>query len=428
MAAVGATLAQEFAAGPSNYRELLSRLEPGDTLFLLAGEYHYGLPLHNLSGSADRPILITGDPGKTVFLARAGHNTVSIANAAYLIVKNLKLDGLGLRVDGVKCEGHAGWSHHITLENLQIFGHGHDQQIVGISTKCPAWGWVIRDNVVVGAGTGIYLGNSDGSDPFISGLIEGNVILNTLGYDLQIKHQNGRPDLPGMPAQASATVIRDNVFGKAQNAATGPMARPNLLVGHWPLEGKGAKDTYWIGNNLFYENPVEALFQGEGRFVLRDNLFINSVGDAVHVQPHNDIPREVVVANNLVLASGDGIRVLSKPARPSRVWVDGNVVAAGQSLLGGFRSHNHVYSLPRLSNPLAEWERSKPGQDWLGSHSMPVHDEAAAALELLTENLSWPTGSPPESAPTPWWQPLLRKLQTVDPTIPVQAPSADADE
>lgn len=64
------------------------------------------------------------------------------------------LDGRDLPVDAVKAEGHADWAHHITLENLliRVRGHGNNQQTVGISTKCPAWGWVIRDNEIIGAG------------------------------------------------------------------------------------------------------------------------------------------------------------------------------------------------------------------------------------------------------------------------------------
>ena len=134
----------------------------------------------------------------------------------------------------MKAEGHARFAHHITLEDLSIRGYGAGQQIVGISTKCPAWDWVIRNNVIVSAGTGIYLGDSDGSAPFVAGLIEGNLIRDTRGYNLQIKHQGARPDVPGMPSGPSVTVIRRNVFSKAQNAAAGELARPNVLVGHFP--------------------------------------------------------------------------------------------------------------------------------------------------------------------------------------------------
>ena len=89
----------------------------------------------------------------------------------------------------MKSERQARYAHHITLENLLIRGHGNNQQTVGISTKCPAWNWVIRGNTIIGAGTGMYLGDSDGSAPFVAGVIERNLIVDTIGYNLQIKHQ-----------------------------------------------------------------------------------------------------------------------------------------------------------------------------------------------------------------------------------------------
>ena len=135
---------------------------------------------------------------------------------ALCVIRNLVLEGNNVPVDGVKAEGHARWAHHITLENLVIRGHGNNQQTVGISTKCPAWNWVIRGVTIIGAGTGIYLGNSDGSAPFVAGLIERNLIVDSIGYNLQIKHQVARPDLPGHAGGQSTTIIRHNVFAKPE--------------------------------------------------------------------------------------------------------------------------------------------------------------------------------------------------------------------
>src|SRR5262249_5346580 len=160
-------------------------------------------------------------------------------------------------------EGHAAFAHHITLERLTIRGHGNNQQIVGISTKCPAWNWTIRGNTIVGAGTGMYLGDSNGSAPFVAGLIERNVVVDSTGYSLQIKHQVARPEVPGMPAGRNTTVIRHNVFAKPNSRAP-EAARPSVLVGHFPREGRGADDHYVIYGNFFYQNRNEALFQGEG--------------------------------------------------------------------------------------------------------------------------------------------------------------------
>ena len=56
--------AEVWQAAPANYRQLIPRLQPGDELQLAAGEYRRGLPVHRLSGTAERPVVITGaSPG-----------------------------------------------------------------------------------------------------------------------------------------------------------------------------------------------------------------------------------------------------------------------------------------------------------------------------------------------------------------------------
>lgn len=307
-------LAETIQANPQNYRQLLKTLQAGDSLLLVPGLYQNGLPVHQLLGRPGQIITIAAiDPQQPpLFQARRGHNTVSIIDSAYVTIRDLVLDGRNLPVGAVKAEGHAHWAHHITLEGLVIRGHGNNQQTVAISTKCPAWDWRIRGNVIESAGTGIYLGNSDGSDAFVGGVIEHNLITNTLGYNLQIKHQNKREAVAGMPTERRITTIRHNVFSKATGSGLPEMARPNVLVGHWPLTGAGQDDVYQVYGNFFYQNPHEALFQGEGNIGFYNNLLVNQSGDAVHIQPHNDVPREIDVFNNTVIAAGNGI-IIRKP-------------------------------------------------------------------------------------------------------------------
>ena len=159
--------AATYVATPSNYRSLVSLLLPGDTLVLEPGRYGRGLSLHNLNGTPENAIVIKGSrSGAAILVARRNANTISIVNSSYVEVRDLVLDGNGLFVDAVKAEGNSSWAHHITLEGLTIYRYGAHQQNSGISTKCPAWGWVIRNNVIKSAGTGMYLGDSDGSAPF----------------------------------------------------------------------------------------------------------------------------------------------------------------------------------------------------------------------------------------------------------------------
>lgn len=323
-------------AAPENYRARLSQLEPGDVMRLAPGDYLDGLPIHRLNGRPEARIRIAGRDARNRprFVARRGNNTVSIVDSSYVEIAGLDLEGRGMPVDAVKAEGHARFAHHITVEDLSIHGHGAGQQIVGISTKCPAWDWIIRNNIIVSAGTGIYLGDSDGSAPFVGGLIEGNLIRDTRGYNLQIKHQRTRSDVPGMPSGPSVTVIRRNVFSKAQNAAAGELARPNVLVGHFPKEGAGVDDAYLIYANFFYDNATEALFQGEGNFAFYSNALVNRSGNALNIQPHHGRPESVDVFANTVLARDTGISIVGgNPERQQRVF--GNLVFADVPIVGG---------------------------------------------------------------------------------------------
>lgn len=303
-----------------------------------------GLPLQGLAGRSGSPIVIEGPATKpgARFIARPRANTVSLVDVQHLVIRNLELDGRNLPVDAVKAEGHARFAHHVTLENLTIHGHGNNQQIVGISTKCPAGGWILRNNLIEGAGTGIYLGNSDGSAPFWDGLIESNRVFDSLGYNLQIKHQKARPGGYTDDARPTVTVIRNNYFRKSADASTEKMARPNVLLGHLPLQGAGSDDRYLVYGNVFFNNPVEALFQAEGRVGLYNNVFINASGDAIHIQPHNDVPRDMEIFYNTVLASGSGI-VIRTGAQDQQTYsqrVSGNTVSAARPLQGGEARHN----------------------------------------------------------------------------------------
>ena len=315
------------------------------------------MPIFGLHGTPAAPITITG-PGsgqRAVLLGRANHNTVRIANSSYVVVRNLDIDGRDLGGDGVNAQGI---SHHITLENLTIRGVGGRQDVVAISTnRAPAWNWTIRANVIVGAGTGMYLGNSDGRQPFIAGLIEHNLVRDTIGYNVQIKHQIPWPmDKGDLPQGRSATIIRHNVFAKGSNSSTGRMARPNLLVGDVPSTGPGSENHYEIYGNLFLQNPSEALFQGEGNLALYANVFVNHAGPAIVIQPHNGAVRNVQVFGNTIVASERGVAI----ERGSAAYIqraDANVVFADPPIVAASQFANivgrYAEAARHLADPLA---------------------------------------------------------------------------
>lgn len=356
---------------PANYTALVKKMDPGDTLVLDPGLYRHGLTLHGLQGTNSHPIVIRGPTGarRAVFLSQPGHNTVSIANAAYVEIYNLVLDGRGLLDDAVKAEGPSRWAHHITLDGLVIYGYDADQQNVGISTKCPAWNWVVRNTIIDTAGTGMYFGWPDGSRPFFDSLIEHNVVLDTVGYNIEIKHQNRWSNLPVNGPRSKTTIIRYNVFSKARYGATGHMARPNVLTDHWPPSGRGKNDTYLIYGNLFYENPTERLFQGEGNIALYDNLFVNDYGDAVSLQRHHGPLKRIFVFNNTIVARGLGIGLHgTDPGYPQKVFA--NAVFAAVPLHGG----------KRWDNVTAGYNRA---DEYLINPSGKLVDAAAMKVDLI---------------------------------------------
>jgi hypothetical protein len=347
-------------ADPSNYLDRVRALAPGDTLQLAAGTYRGtpatpGLPVYNLHGTADAPIVISGPASgpRAIFLGAANHNTVRIANASYVTIRHLDIDGQDRGGDGVNGQGT---SHHITLEDLAIRGVGDDQGTVGISTnRAPAWHWTIRRCTITGAGTGMYLGNSDGRNPFVAGIIEHNLVRDTIGYNLQVKHQLPWPDHVDLPRARTTTIIRHNVFSKRVNGARGVMARPAVLVGDVPERGPGSTNGYEIYGNYFFQNPTEALLQAEGNVAIYANVLVNDYGSGIAIQRHNGHVREVRVFGNTIVASGTGVSVVVEPG-PDERQVVGNLVYAGVPVMA---PHQEANLLGSYDDALRELVRAR---------------------------------------------------------------------
>ncbi len=321
--------AAEFRVGPDRYQDAVRTLRPGDTLRLEPGIYVHGLDIHRVVGTADKPIAIVGAQGalRSVLVARRGRNTISIVDSAFVRIADLDVEGSNVPIDALKAEGTSRFAHDIVVEGLRIARFAGSQQNVGISTKCPAWNWTIRGNRIEDVGTGLYLGDSDGSAPFVRGVIEGNVVSGTRGYAMQVKHQRGWPAVLDALAGSGETIIRYNTFDKRKHGSRGSMARPNLLLGHWPLAGRGANERYLVYGNLFLDNPTEALLQAEGNVTLYNNVFVNRYGDGVAFREHHDIPREIVFVRNTVIAQGIGV-LLRSAAADARQVIAGNAIFA----------------------------------------------------------------------------------------------------
>lgn len=326
---VGVVCGRDIPGTPASYRTLLGKLEPGDTLRLAPGRYMRGLRIRGMHGKAGKPITIQGAGAKTVMVARNGSNTADLTDASRIVIRNLTFDGRNLQnIDAIKAGGDTSKGvHHITIEGNTIVNHGANQQTVAISTKVPCWDWVIRGNTIIAAGTGLYLGNSDGRQPFIGGIIEGNFVKDPQGYCMQVKHQYGRPKTPGIPTAARTTIIRYNVFIKNDRRGSSG-DRPNLLVGGFPATGAGAKDRYQIYGNLLVHNPRESLFQGTGNISLHDNIFVDTPRTAITVMPHHrQAPRSVRIYHNTFFRTARPVRISGLEKGAERL-VAGNLLLA----------------------------------------------------------------------------------------------------
>ena len=332
-------------ADPSNYRRTINRLIPGDTLLLAPGNYPR-LTIANLKGAPGGCIIITAEAGDrpAVIFGEIGKKTVEIVASSYIVVRNLVIDSRGLPgADGIKARASPqSATHHVVVDGNLIIGAGNSQPTDGITTKTPTWNWIIRRNTILSAGTALYLGDSDGTSPFIAGLIEDNLVIDPIGYGMQIKYQIERPVLPGMPEGAQATIIRHNVFKKSDRPSPDG-DRPNLLVGGFPEKGAGSNDLYRIYGNLLVDNPREALFQGSGRISFHDNVLIGGEPAAAVFRDH-DLPLKLAeVFDNKIYSPHIGIKFDNLPRQGRSVF--GNVIFAETPMagLGQGESRNIVF-------------------------------------------------------------------------------------
>jgi|SRR5581483_2858097 len=327
---------RNLTANPSDYRKVIETLLPGDQLQLEAGQYA-GLAITNMNGKPDAWITISGTSsgGTAIIRGRPDTNTVEIRNSSYVTLSNLRIDSRGIPgAFGISARNFGGSvTHHIRIENNTLIGQNGNQQTDGISTKTPTWGWIIRLNTIIGAGTGMYLGDSDGNQPFVGAVIENNLIQNTIGYNIEIKDQNSLPDVPGLPRGPTSTIIRNNVFIKDDRPSPDG-DRPNLIVGAFPPAGPGSLNRYEIYGNFFLHNHREALLQGSGRVSIHDNIFVDGprTYPAVVLQAQN-FPLEMAqIYNNTIYTEGQGIRFGSRAQLSDAVV--GNIVF-GRSPISG---------------------------------------------------------------------------------------------
>lgn len=349
-------------ADSTDYLSKVASLGPGDTLKLSPGSYG-PMPLSSLNGTELKPITIESldSNNPAVLFGNISSNVVEISQSSHIIIKGLHLNGMNNAAsDGIKSTyGNSNLTHHITILNCEFKNFSGSQQQVAISTKSPTWGWRIAGNIIHDAGTGLYLGNSAGDMPFFGGTIESNFVQNTVGYNMQIKHQIlNRPSLDGMPTSQQLTVIRNNVFMKADIPSPDGV-RPNVLLGGFPDIGVGSSDYYEVYGNFFYDNPTsESLLQVTGRVSIHHNIFAKATSAAIRVMDHSNPVKVVHIFQNTIYDSPIGIDILNSGISETRLV--GNLIFAAIGIQGNpTHSTQNIIDLTAnagniLNNPSAQ--------------------------------------------------------------------------
>jgi parallel beta-helix repeat protein len=291
------TLSQPF----KSFAQGVSRLQPGDTLYIRGGLYTEQIDLQRLNktGTAGKYITIAGYPDETVTL-----QYTDLAEKSYGPIKARGIRGYfifeNLVLDGIKGTNLSGWSirdgnHHFILRNLEIKNFKTNGLYISSASDIQIIHCTIHDQISVSGEPGerwygIYF--HDGSNS----VIEGNKLYNNPGGGIQ-----------AYPGPISNLVIRNNAIYSNNFLATSSV--PGIIV------MQGGVDTLISGvniyNNLIYLNGVNQPDPGTsggiritngvtGTRILNNTIYGNK-GWGINIQNGlSGIPVNTVVQNNIV--------------------------------------------------------------------------------------------------------------------------------
>jgi len=262
-------------------------LQAGDTLFVRGGTYTetlddcLGTPFPS-GTSWDNPVTIAGAPGEKVTIQPPSGSTFALdyqcgGGIQYVIFDNLIFDGSNLSNTVVKLAGKG--SHHIRLQNSEIFGSPTQNGILGVSP----YSELLNLNIHHNAAYGIY-----------------NTGHNTLMDHLDV-HDNGGY---GVHIYADGGNVNNNTLrnsriynngfhmrncwggcihpGMVLSSGTGNVAYNNLIYNN----GNVGIQVGWSGENTsIYNNTIYGNGKGCMRIdnstgaTIRNNICFNNNGD-----------------------------------------------------------------------------------------------------------------------------------------------------
>lgn len=130
-------------------RAALPNLRAGDTLRLAPGRYRGGHRAAGLHGSARKPIIIEGIPGKPPRFEN-GKTGLHLTNCSHLTLRHLRFSGQ--RINGLNLDDGGDFAtpaHHLVLENVHLSeigsGGNHDAfKLSGVDD------FIVRDCIITG--------------------------------------------------------------------------------------------------------------------------------------------------------------------------------------------------------------------------------------------------------------------------------------
>ena len=292
-----AAMGEQYQATPDNLRDIVAKLQAGDTVLLADGDYAGGVEIR-VSGTKESPIRIKAAGEKAVFTG--GRNSVMLAGS-YIEVE-------GLRCTGAERAGvSVGRSEGCAVRKCVCYDNGTWGIFSGFAEAL-----TVEDNVCRGSKRehGIYLSNSTdhaivrrnhchnnarcgiqfNGDPFIPGgdgvmsynLIEGNILHdNMTNFNVTC---------------VADSVIRNNLFYHCKTKA---MALWDTLAGYQ----YSSKNNVIVNNTFIMDNATRECIQ------LRNGATGNTIRNNIFVCPYYSIvadPSSVegtVIDHNLYFAS-----------------------------------------------------------------------------------------------------------------------------
>jgi len=267
-----------------------SGLKPGDELVLGPGVYSDRRLLKvSHRGKRGKPVTVRGERGAVIRRPDARQNTINLAGAQYLVLRDLEITG---GAAGIRIHADGGTpAAYVMLQNLHI------HHIGGVAVTCNHDGNVYRGMVfrqnhihhTGGHGEAFYLGcnnRPDGSSPgYITGaLIEGNYIHDLNGSGV---------------SQGDGIELKDGSFGNiVRHNVIHDTKYPGITA-----YGTDGKQPNVIENNLIW-NTMDSGIQIAAEARITHNIIARAGGNGIRSMPHQSaVPKDLIIANNAVMSS-----------------------------------------------------------------------------------------------------------------------------